>query len=183
MNLRSRMWLLAPGALALFVSLGSGGAVTAADLPPRVAAPATIPDSGVPCATCNTPSTGGASSTCTSCGKSGCKHHSKPYVTHLCPGACFGYFQTQWHRWEDVCPLPYQGVGMNDAPTRTTPPIAAPPVLRPTTDPKTTDPKPKTSDTPLPKPAPVPGTAPDTTPPVPPKTTPNNLPIPPLPKY
>ena len=178
MNLRSRMWLLAPGALALLVSLGSGGATAADDPPPRVAAPVMIPDTGAPCATCNTPGTVNTGSTCTTCGKNGCKHHSKPYVTHLNPGSCFGYFQTQWHRWEDVCPLPYQGVGLNDAPARTTPPVAAPPALRPPVDPKQ-----KGSDTPLSKPNPLPGTAPDSSLPAPPKTIPSTPPIPPLPKY
>jgi len=44
-----------------------------------------------------------------------------PYVTNLCPGACFGYFQTQWRKWDEVCPYPYQGTGVTDAPKRPTP--------------------------------------------------------------
>ena len=32
------------------------------------------------------------------------------------PGACFGYFQTQWRKWDDVCPYPCQGIGVSDAP-------------------------------------------------------------------
>lgn len=87
------------------------------------------------CATCNS-----AATACNSCGKLK-KHFHKcctPYQTTLCPGACFGYFQTQWHRWENVCPIPYQGVGLTDTPARVAPPA---PVV-----PKTTG-----SDVPLPK--------------------------------
>ena len=94
------------------------------------------------CATCNS-----AASACNSCGKVKkhchglhCHKSCTPYVTTLCPGACFGYFQTQWHRWENVCPIPYQGVGLTDAPVR-----AAPPAV-PVVVPKTTG-----SDVPLPK--------------------------------
>jgi hypothetical protein len=28
----------------------------------------------------------------------------EPYAVNLCPGACFGYFQTQWRSWDEVCP-------------------------------------------------------------------------------
>jgi hypothetical protein len=141
MNLRSLVF--SPGAMALLLGLGSGRIATAADEPPpRVAAPVTVPDcpacAGAPspgCATCNTSKMGG-------------HKHCKPYVPQLCPGACFGYFQTQWHRWEDVCPLPYQGVGLTDAPPEKTPTLMAPaPLLLPTTDPKS-----KGSDAPAPKP-------------------------------
>jgi len=72
-------------------------------------------------------------------------HHQKcctPYQTTLCPGACFGYFQTQWHRWESVCPIPYQGVGLSDAPQRT--PSSLPVI-----------PKVGGSDGPIPNPKPV----------------------------
>ena len=57
-----------------------------------------------------------------SCNKSLCdtrwlhlQHRKEPYVVTLCPGACFGYFQTQWRKWDDVCPYPYQGSGVGDA--------------------------------------------------------------------
>ncbi|HSQ57814.1 MAG TPA: hypothetical protein VLM40_18975, partial [Gemmata sp.] len=33
----------------------------------------------------------------------------EPFAITLCPGACFGYFQTQWRKWDDVCPIPYIG--------------------------------------------------------------------------
>jgi hypothetical protein len=34
-----------------------------------------------------------------------------PFPVTLCPGACFGYFQTQWRKWDEVCPYPYLGMG------------------------------------------------------------------------
>jgi hypothetical protein len=35
--------------------------------------------------------------------------HVKPLPTvtvNLCPGACYGYFPTQWRSWEEACGLP-----------------------------------------------------------------------------
>lgn len=64
-----------------------------------------------------------------------------PREPSLCPGACFGYFQTQWHRWENVCPLPYQGIGVSDDPVRPSTPVV---------------PKKGGSDGPIPKPLPIP---------------------------
>jgi hypothetical protein len=75
-----------------------------------------------------------------------------PYQVHLCPGACFGYFQTQWRRWDEVCPYPYLGMGVNDAPripgTPMPPPksgggeLAPPRPLDPkVAEPKTVEPK------------------------------------------
>jgi len=95
----------------------------AADQPGAPAAAPTMVEDFRGCATCNS-----AAAACDSCGKvrkSHFHHHKTctPYVTHLCPGACFGYFQTQWHRWENVCPIPYQGVGLTDSPVRAAPPI------------------------------------------------------------
>ena len=43
------------------------------------------------------------------CDKSRFGKQKPPYVVNLCPGACFGYFQTQWRKWDDVCPYPYDG--------------------------------------------------------------------------
>ena len=132
MNLRSCVRLLAPCVAAL----GLAGGASAADTPPplRVYEPG-VPAVGVACPTCGQEATPGPS--CKSCGKS--PHylkHCKPYNVQLRPGACFGYFQTQWHRWEDVCPLPYQGVGLTDAPRPPTP------SLGPTTPPvRPVDPK------------------------------------------
>jgi hypothetical protein len=38
--------------------------------------------------------------------------HRKPLPTKtidLCPGACFGYFPTQWRTWDEACGLPGHG--------------------------------------------------------------------------
>ena len=132
------------------LAVGYVGLATAADQPVVVApaAPAVVGDV---CPTCTAGSAGAP------CGKAGCGNGcnpKKPVVGQLRPGACFGYFQTQWHRWEDVCPLPYQGVGQNDAPQRT--PFAGPggiPQAAPAAPPKS-DAPPKA--TPMPT-RPVPG--------------------------
>ena len=119
MNLLS----LARRLAVLAAALGTSGAAVAADVTPPPAPVAAMPVTVMPgpsCPTCN----GGAPAAHGhghGCGRLGCGvslfHKNKaPYVVNLCPGACFGYFQTQWHRWEDVCPLPYQGVGQSDAP-------------------------------------------------------------------
>jgi hypothetical protein len=35
-----------------------------------------------------------------------------PMTVTLCPGACFGYFPTQWRSWEDACgPFPHGPAG------------------------------------------------------------------------
>ncbi|MFO0805123.1 MAG: hypothetical protein U0791_18610 [Gemmataceae bacterium] len=109
---------------------GFANFAAAADQPaaPAIAGPTMVEDFRG-CATCNS-----AAAACDSCGKvkkhcHGCHKSCTPYVTTLCPGACFGYFQTQWHRWENVCPIPYQGVGLTDAPVRAAPPanVVVPP--------------------------------------------------------
>lgn len=171
MTLRSIFRL---AAAAVVVSLGWNLAARAADQPaaPAPAAPSYAPAAEV-CPTCAAGGAAGATPGCTSCAQGSSRFGRKPckpYVTHLCPGACFGYFQTQWHRWEDVCPIPYQGVGLNDSPPRPTPALASP---RPLSDlPKggPVDPKTKGSDAPLPKPAAVP-----------PGTVPMPAPMPPTP--
>ena len=137
-----------PVAVAI-TALGFSGTVRAADQPGTAAAAPTMVGDYLGCATCN-----GAAAACDSCGKvkKSLFHHHKtctPYQTTLCPGACFGYFQTQWHRWENVCPIPYQGVGLTDAPARATP--AIPPVVVP---------KATGSDGPVPKPLPMVPTVP-----------------------
>jgi hypothetical protein len=102
-------------ALAAVLALWSCDSLRAGDfqiVPPPVnsqySAPATCP-------TCT--GTSSSAGGCKSCGSSWFHHHTKgPYEVNLCPGACFGYFQTQWRKWDDVCPYPYQGVGVSDAP-------------------------------------------------------------------
>jgi len=176
MNLRTLYRYLALGAAALVVSLGSAGTSGAADQtpPPPPPPPPAVADPG--CPTCTVAATGAPCTApgCTTCKKVGIGHKPcKPYVTNLRPGACFGYFQTQWHRWEDVCPIPYQGVGIVDAPPRPTPPLvtSSPVPVAPPADPKA-----KGSDAPLPKPPLSPDPAPK-----PPTPAPGTLPIPPVP--
>ena len=66
----------------------------------------------------------GGNKGCASCGSTWfVKHDKGPFVVNLCPGACFGYFQTQWRKWDDVCPYPYQGIGVTDAPRPPAPPL------------------------------------------------------------
>lgn len=103
--------------IALYVQSGGMTADLPGAPPPSAApfsGPATVPAMG--CLTCGA-AAGTNTSDCKSCGTSWFKKHTKgPYVVNLCPGACFGYFQTQWRKWDDVCPYPYQGVGVSDAP-------------------------------------------------------------------
>lgn len=138
--------LAARAAVAGLVA-GYVGLATAAD-EPVVAVPVIA---GEACPTCAA-GPGGApckSAKCRSCeGRRFGFTPPKPVVGQLRPGACFGYFQTQWHRWEDVCPLPYQGVGVSDAPSRA--PSAAPLGV------PTAAPKAKGTDAPLPLPKAVP---------------------------
>jgi hypothetical protein len=131
MTLGSSMRLfLLPVAVAITV-LGYSGTASAADQPAIAAGPAMVGAPAAGCATCNaTPAN------CNTCGNANKSifHRTKtctPYQTHLCPGQCFGYFQTQWHRWENVCPIPYQGVGLTDAPVRAGPATNIPPAAAP----------------------------------------------------
>jgi hypothetical protein len=147
---------LSARALGLVVVLGPGGSALASDVAPAPlpAAPAVV-GHAAPCPTCAPPP-----ATCASCtgpktghallGRIG--HRNKaPYETYLCPGACFGYFQTRWSRWEDVCPLPYQGTGLSDAPPPH--PGYVPPVPQPS-PPTGADPrKPRDGELPAPRPA------------------------------
>ena len=155
----------------------AGASALAADVtappPPAVygATPVTV---GMPgCETCQH---GAPKGGCDACGKSFGKglmpknllHKDKaPFQVTLCPGACFGYFQTQWRKWDEVCPYPYQGIGVTDAgrlPGGMVPPppsgsgLAPPRPLDPKmTDPKMPDPNPKKGGSDLP---PVPPTPP-----------------------
>jgi hypothetical protein len=97
---------------------------------PKVAAPAPVyaaPVAGDPAGgTCATCGKSGPTVGCSTCGKLLRGHarfghkNTGPFQVNLCPGACFGYFQTQWRKWEDVCPYPYIGHGQSDAPRRPT---------------------------------------------------------------
>jgi hypothetical protein len=101
-----------------------GGSALGADVvAPRPVAPAVVGgapavgagpvivegEGGPGCASCQH---GAAAGTCSRCDKWLSLHKRKtPLQVSLCPGACFGYFQTQWRKWDEVCPYPYQGTG------------------------------------------------------------------------
>jgi hypothetical protein len=106
-------------AVAAVAVLGTAGGTRAGDHP--VYLPPSAPGgakAGAPCGPCSSPATTGM--TARGKAKAACP-------TKLCPEACFGYYQTQWSRWDAVCPLPYQGVGVPDSPP---PKAAAPSPLR-----------------------------------------------------
>ena len=151
---------------AIALILGIGGLASASEpAPGPVVASPVVGPGAAPCPTCN--GTAG-STTCQTCKHNpfGIGKKGTPYQTHLCPGACFGYFPTQWHRWDEVCPIPYPGAGLSDAPRIPTPALTggqAPVIQTPKTpvdpkalpDPKTLiDPKNPKGD--LPKPNPLP---------------------------
>ena len=155
-------------AVAVVLAVWSESSVSAADypgIPPAVVGqPNTVaspaPVSGCPtCTSAAAPATG-----CKSCAASGStwffKREKGASAVNLCPGACFGYFQTQWRKWDDVCPYPYQGVGVSDAPKPPAPTLPTPgktgttvPSPRPV-DPKPGDGKPMSYNTPIPIPVP-----------------------------
>lgn len=123
--------------LVVAVGFGACGLPARAADEPRGAAPvyAGAPvyadPAGGTCATCGA---AGPTVGCSTCGKLLRGHarfghkNTGPFQVNLCPGACFGYFQTQWRKWEDVCPYPYIGHGVSDAPRRPTPPALTRPV-------------------------------------------------------
>ena len=132
------------------LAVGYVGLATAADEAVVVAPAAPVADV---CPTCTAGPAGrpchlGGCKTCNGCSP------KKPVVGQLRPGACYGYFQTQWHRWEDVCPLPYQGVGLNDAPRGSA--IPAPPAV-PTVPRSDAPPKAGPAPMPMIPPMPTPG--------------------------
>ncbi len=152
-------------AMATVLVWGGVSSVAAADVtPPPPApvygAPVTVGDPG--CAACQSGQQSFGRTKCNSCGRllgsNLHKDRKAPYPVTLCPGACFGYFQTQWRKWDDVCPYPYLGQGVTDAPRvpgsvplpppggGLTPPRPLDPKM---IDPKMPDPK-KTGGAPLP---------------------------------
>jgi hypothetical protein len=140
-------------------------------VPPPLGGQYSAPASG--CAACAAAKATSTSKSCPNCGSSWFHHHEKgPYVVNLCPGACFGYFQTQWRKWDDVCPYPYQGVGVSDAPRPSSP--ALPPLSKPdgtlpaprTVEPKAPELKPMSSSALPPVPSTLPP-LPTTLPPIP----------------
>jgi hypothetical protein len=116
------------------------------------AAPVTV---GMPaCESCQGGTHGVAKTSCTTCGKllGSNLHRDKkaPYPVNLCPGACFGYFQTQWRKWDEVCPYPYLGIGPgnNSSPPAGPyfPPHTPPTGVQPSTAPNGTLPAPRPLD-------------------------------------
>jgi hypothetical protein len=169
---RIRRW-----AFALAAALGTTTAARAADETPAAPAVAAPAIGAAGCATCNgaAPAAG-----CASCGRhlgGFIAAKRAPYVPSLCPGACFGYFQTRWNKWDDVCPLPYAGAGVSDAPPPAAGyvPPAPQPLPQPLPMPPKSDTKPETAPTPkklgdgTENPRPMPSTLPTPIPPLPPK--------------
>jgi hypothetical protein len=101
-------------AVATVAAVWSAGPAAAADVTPSPAAAAAVGVyPGMPAAGC-APCEHGTIGNCAACGlarfgKGQLLHKNTLYPVNLCPGACFGYFQTQWRKWEDVCPYPYTG--------------------------------------------------------------------------
>ena len=143
---------------AVVLAFGLSGSASAADITPT-------PQSGPPmavgptvqgscCASCalgldRFGACDGGCNTCHTCGQLFHSHNRGPFVVNLCPGACFGYFQTQWRRWEQVCPYPYQGINVTDAAKSPSPNLPSasdrvPPMKKPDAslpDPRQIDPK------------------------------------------
>ncbi len=129
-------------ALAILLSATIGRSASAADtpvLPVRSPVAVAVDPPALPgpaCASCT--ATPGAPTRpcgkvgCGTCGKGACGsswlhgHSKPPFETQLCPGACFGYFQPQWRKWDEVCPYPYQGTGVSNAPKPAVPPVTGP---------------------------------------------------------
>jgi hypothetical protein len=162
MGFKSVLRVVGSGAAALFMSLAGPGwamagditappslvgtprSYTAFDSPPITTAPPVhaapvLPAAVMPFAT--------VSPGCTTCQTKGglfSKHRPcNGRAMSINPDSCFGFYFTQWSRWEDVCPMP-------------APPgiPAIPPTPRTPVAPKPE--KTGNSDAPLPRPAPVP---------------------------
>lgn len=135
---------LGRAAVALVVPLLCGGLVTAGDGPAYQGAPV---GGGMPCTNCGKVKAE-VGSDCPTCvnGKYGIGWRKRPTVPTLVPGACFGYFPTQWSKWQDICPLPYPGAGVVESPTaprKPTPPAIPPATLPGDTPPSDAEPKKK----------------------------------------
>jgi hypothetical protein len=137
-TLRRGLPALALGLVLARTAAGDGPAVPHPGPGPGPALPA----AGPACQNCDKHFTRGGSD-CPTCvnGRFGIGFRHRPTVPSLAPGACFGFFPTQWNRWQDVCPIPYPGVGVEEP--------------GPTSTAKKADPKkgPKAEIAPPPKPA------------------------------
>jgi hypothetical protein len=140
---------------AVVMAFGLSGRGIAADttptqLPAAITAGPTV--QGSACASCASGldrfgSCDGGCKSCHTCGHLLHVPDRGPFVVNLCPGACFGYFQTQWRKWENVCPYPYQGINVNDAAKAPSPSLPStsdklPPMKKPDTltEPRKIDP-------------------------------------------
>ena len=88
--------------------LSSFGALCAADGPPGCGTPALMIQPGGSCTACEVVPMAKTRMR-TPCNPDWLDKHcpAKPRPVNLCPGACFGYFPTQWRKWEDTCPYPF----------------------------------------------------------------------------
>ena len=131
-----------------------------------------------------------AGSDCPTCinGRFGIGYRKRPTVPTLAPGACFGYFPTQWNRWEDVCPIPYPGAGINDPGLTTTAPRTplkadgagtGKPAIAPAPKPSSDTPLGKGKGAELPKPGTLPDIPKGVSPPAPGVPMPNIPQVPP----
>ena len=91
---------------ATAAALASAGAsASAADVYAPPVAPGAVAPAMPACESCQH---GAPKGNCSTCGNKLLGNHRDkgPYPVTLCPGACFGYFQTQWRKWDEVCPYP-----------------------------------------------------------------------------
>jgi hypothetical protein len=94
---------------AVLILLGLGTA-SAADGPlPACGTPALMIQPGGGCSACEVVPMARTKMKSLSCEPNWLdKHHPlPPRSVTLCPGACFGYFPTQWRKWEETCPYPF----------------------------------------------------------------------------
>jgi len=89
--------------------LSGFGIARAADAPASYGTSAVVVQPGGACTSCEVVPMACTKIKCTGCVPNWLdKHHPlPPKPVDLCPGACFGYFPTQWRRWEDACPYPF----------------------------------------------------------------------------
>jgi hypothetical protein len=60
------------------------------------------------CSTCtNATVTASGGKTCRPGLMGGVTLRHQPQGVYLSPNSCFGHFQTQWRKWEEVCPTPH----------------------------------------------------------------------------
>ena len=168
MGLKSVLRVLGSGAAALLVSFAGSGRSIAADVPappslvgtpktytafetPIAAAPPVHATPAYPAATMPFAAVSPGCSSCQT--KTGFFSKHRPCdgrAMSINPDTCFGFYHTQWSRWEDVCPIPAPP-GIPAAP------VIAPTVVvpaKPAAEPKAKELK--NSDAPLPRPSPLP---------------------------